>query len=225
MEQANINDKRLLGIVRFYNSVRGFGFIDTNGYGIDNPKSEKKTTNKELFFSHKDIVSADSLYYFEGELVTFSYKKSTEQKRDYAKRVRLFQYSKEEFLLAMEYLGNYSTINGTLIIKKVAEEFLKFKKTPGTAAFVFDSLRELYANNFKNNDPDNFVFNVFSNGTLFDCLVNPELKGITLSDMDSVEFFKQHLAQASYRLNSPSTFSGIIPVLANNSLEDIRYYI
>ena len=93
MEQANINDKRLLGIVRFYNSVRGFGFIDTNGYGIDNPKSEKKTTNKELFFSHKDIVSADSLYYFEGELVTFSYKKSTEQKRDYAKRVRLFQYS------------------------------------------------------------------------------------------------------------------------------------
>ena len=103
-----MDQRRLLGIVRFYDAEKGFGFIDTNGYGIDAPDSETKSEHIELFFSYRDLPRSTDIA--SGKWVSFVYEKGDGNKRDYARKIMFVDYSKEEFDLALNYVDAYSRL-------------------------------------------------------------------------------------------------------------------
>ena len=103
-----MEQKRLLGIVRFYNPEKGFGFIDTNGYGIDKPEIESKSTHIELYFGLQDMARGSII--MEGEWVSFVYEKAEDKKRDRARDVKEISFSEDDIELALHYVGQYSII-------------------------------------------------------------------------------------------------------------------
>lgn len=57
--QDNNKDKRCLGIIRFWDESRSFGFIDTNLYGIEDVANNTTTSQGvELYFNYRDIAYA-----------------------------------------------------------------------------------------------------------------------------------------------------------------------
>ena len=106
MDNAGVKnrDKRLLGYVRFFDIDKGFGFIDTNGLGIDATNSDQPSKSIELFFGSRDCYGT----FIDNEWVSFVYKKASGKKRDYANYVRTLRYNEEELSLAMQYSGIYA---------------------------------------------------------------------------------------------------------------------
>lgn len=99
---------RVIGIVRFYNKEKDFGFIDTNYYSCDVPESMIGGTN-ELFFRAHDIKDGSKL--ISGCWVTCEIKKTEESKSDRARYICSILPSKADFELALKYVGKYSIIN------------------------------------------------------------------------------------------------------------------
>ena len=117
--------KRLLGIVRFFDPVKGFGFIDTNGYGIDPPSSQSASEHIELFFSYRDVGYSSVMA---GQWVSFVYIKNEGHKRDRARSIKDVTYSEDDFILALQYKGPYSSIpspvrRNEIIVKNVVDSF------------------------------------------------------------------------------------------------------
>lgn len=111
MEQGRIKRQCtfLIGRVKFYDFERGFGFIETNGFGINTVATINNSTPVELFFCYRDLGSQGEIVQ-EGDWVSFLYKKADEKKRDYAKSVRLLRYKESEYPLVLQYRGEYSNI-------------------------------------------------------------------------------------------------------------------
>lgn len=101
------HENRLLGVVRFYDEDRGFGFIDTNGYGIDSLGQENYSESVELFFCERDFRG----FVCANEWVTFVYKKANGKKRDYAKYIRPMRNTIEDLQLALNYHGPYGKMS------------------------------------------------------------------------------------------------------------------
>lgn len=101
------HENRLLGVVRFYDEDRGFGFIDTNGYGIDSLGQENYSESVELFFGERDFRG----FVCANEWVTFVYKKANGKKRDYAKYIRPMRNTIEDLQLALNYHGPYGKMS------------------------------------------------------------------------------------------------------------------
>lgn len=87
-------ENRLIGVVRFYDSNKGFGFIETNGLGIDDAFSCNTSNSVELFFSYRDLSSDVQIR--DGIWVSFLYKKEVGKKRDHALLVKPLLYTREE---------------------------------------------------------------------------------------------------------------------------------
>ena len=222
MELANNQERRLLGIVRFYDQDRGFGFIDTNGYGIDKPDSVNKVVDKELFFCYRDIKSDLPFLFYEGVWVTFVYKKSYEQKRDFAKQVKLLRHNRNEFSLALQYQGIYASILGHDVIKSIAEELLEENRE---TTFVLGSLFQLYENRVRDNGFDSFVLQYFGQGVVFDLLFDEATIEVISPDISVYGSIIFHLSVAFFDINNPTLFSRCIPRLTAEGTVDIRDYI
>lgn len=100
IEPKSLNaDKRLIGIVKFFDSDKGFGFIITNNAGIN--------TNETGLVDYY-VNSRDCKHYTpnEGDWVTFKPKNSK------AVNVRKMKYDKSTLFLAMKYRGKYAKIEG-----------------------------------------------------------------------------------------------------------------
>lgn len=146
------NSNRLLGIVRFYDEYKQFGFIDTNGYGIDEDNTLEKSNSIELYFSARDLIPGT--FIFEGDWVSFIYERCTKKKRDHARQVRQLQYTIEEFSLAILYRDDYSRIFSRMehhrtysadVITTFSSNYLLEKKSDKQA--LFDSLISAYSKN------------------------------------------------------------------------------
>ncbi len=98
--------KRLVGIVERYGSVKGFGFIATNCYGIKDGTSELV----ELYFNQGTISSENTGRIQEGVVVTFNIGKSKQGK--IALNVKTLERKKDDILCVLNYNGGYSHIKG-----------------------------------------------------------------------------------------------------------------
>lgn len=143
-----MQQKRLLGIVRFFDPIKGFGFIDTNGYGIDPPSSQSVSEHIELFFSYRDVGYCSVMA---GQWVSFVYKKSEGHKRGRAKSIKDIDFSEDDINLALHYKEPYSYIlsparRGKMVVTNVVEIIAKY--------FYFSW------SNYSNDTSVNFLSNV-----------------------------------------------------------------
>ncbi|OUO95693.1 RecQ family ATP-dependent DNA helicase, partial [Barnesiella sp. An22] len=96
---------RHIGIVKFYDSLKGFGFVITNNYGLDN---DNKNHLKEIFINSTSFVG-----YFkpnEQDWIVFDVEESKRGPR--AINSRPLSGLKEDLILALGYIGEFAKIQG-----------------------------------------------------------------------------------------------------------------
>ena len=98
---------RLIGVITYINYDKGFGFLSTNGYGIDKDDLNDKI---QLYFKISSLENPECT--FEGDWVTFIFQKNNnpKHKRDSAISIRLINFDKADFLLSLQYRGIYANI-------------------------------------------------------------------------------------------------------------------
>lgn len=105
-KQKNDNIIRLIGIVKFYDSDKGFGFISTNWYGL----STKPEDEKKLFDFYFRGLESD-----EGDIVIFT----PDIKQNKAINVKHITNIKNALNVAMKYRGKYAKIIGRDLHKPI----------------------------------------------------------------------------------------------------------
>lgn len=146
-----VSNKRLLGVIRFFDQAKGFGFIDTNGYGIYDNVSGGDPQFVELFFCQKNTKQVLS----EGMWVTFVFKKSNHGKRDIADSVKRLRCTEEELVLALQYNTVYSDMcieNSRTTVKVIANalSYLLYYNANQSyrVRLVYNTLLEAYKNGY-----------------------------------------------------------------------------
>ena len=97
---------RHIGIVKFFDSTKGWGYIVTNSKGFSEDE-EKGSIIKELFV-HKSRINSGLLR--EGQWVTFD--KYKDKHGFAANQVQLLSEKVEDILVALKYTDEYSKIEG-----------------------------------------------------------------------------------------------------------------
>ena len=102
-----MTQQRLIGVITYIDYDKGFGFLSTNGYGIDKDDLNDKI---QLYFKISSLENPE--YIFEGDWVTFIFKKnySSKHKRDNAISIRLINFDNADYLLSLQYRGLYANI-------------------------------------------------------------------------------------------------------------------
>ena len=99
-EQKDANQSnRLIGIVKFFDSAKGFGFIITNNAGIN----ANETRLVDFYVNSRDCKNYTPN---DGDWVTFKSKKSK------AVNVRKLKYDTSTLFFAMKYRGKFAKIKG-----------------------------------------------------------------------------------------------------------------
>ena len=100
--------KRLIGVVKFFDSYKDFGFITTNSKGMSGkPEDEKKLYSFYICSSEWKSSS----YPKDGEWVILTPQKTSRGKWNAINAVRL-SYDKASLIEAMKYRGKYAKIEG-----------------------------------------------------------------------------------------------------------------
>lgn len=101
------DDMRLLGIVKWFDFTKGFGFLVTNSRGTNQTKGEE---NKliEIFIHQSEVTSG----YIPNDNHWVSFVKKKEKRGISAKDVKKLDFDKEGLLLGLQYRGMYSSIEG-----------------------------------------------------------------------------------------------------------------
>lgn len=102
-----MEQQRLIGVITYIDYDKGFGFLSTNGYGIDTDGLNDKI---QLYFKISSLENPE--YIFEGDWVTFILQKNNnpKHKRDSAISIRLINFDKTDYLLSLQYRGIYANI-------------------------------------------------------------------------------------------------------------------
>lgn len=102
-----MEQQRLIGVITFIDYDKGFGFLSTNGYGIDIIDLNDKI---QLYFKISSLENPE--YIFEGDWVTFNLQKNNDSKhkRDNAINIRLINFNKADYQLSLQYRGIYANI-------------------------------------------------------------------------------------------------------------------
>ena len=109
-DSKNNIPKRLIGVVKFYDDYKDFGFIITNGKEV-----EDIVDWKESFYSFyiSDQEWKSSSYPKEKEWVILTPQKDKQRKNKWnATNVERLEFNKDTLLLAMKYRGKYAKIEG-----------------------------------------------------------------------------------------------------------------
>ena len=186
---SNINNHLyFIGIVRFYDSIKQFGFIDTNMFGKSN--SVITCGGRHLYFRKKDFRENEVLN--AGDWVTFRIFETPEGKNDNARYIRKVSTLKNDFALAMQYTSPYSTIvnenwrhlydvSSYDIKKSIMEIFIQ---TTNGKQIVFDYVIDTLASENANEE----LKHLFANGVCFELLINPTGHGIIVADYEKYEY-------------------------------------
>ena len=105
LEKSKSPKIRHIGIVKFYDSSKGFGFVVTNNYELD---SGSENHIKEVFINSTSFVG-----YYEPEerdWIVFDVEKSRRSPR--AINARSLSGSKEDLILSLGYVGEFAKIKG-----------------------------------------------------------------------------------------------------------------
>lgn len=183
-------ENRLIGVVRFYDSNKGFGFIETNGLGIDDAFSCNTSNSVELFFSYRDLSSDVQIR--DGIWVSFLYKKEVGKKRDHALLVKPLLYTREENVYVQRYLGAYAKIFYTADVKlDVLLDFVThvIHHAENGRQFAFDMLMEAFSN-----DKSDIINRLIYLDYVLDIIVHPGDNNIIVKEEDIYYSFLTQLS-------------------------------
>lgn len=114
----NVAEAQYLGYVNFFKDEEGYGFIVTNGRGID---GDGKTTRlREVFFHISDYAGEAPLLV--GDCVTFDLAKKEKLK---AHNINKLKTSPEDYTIGKLYTATYSHIIGTVKREYITKDFQK----------------------------------------------------------------------------------------------------
>lgn len=102
-------DDKLIGIVKFYDSDKDFGFIYTNARGSNQSERIKDVIFSYYFNSHS--LSDSSQPVSDGDWVTFRIGEDN-LGRQRAKQVKKLFYNQKELRIALNYRGDFARISG-----------------------------------------------------------------------------------------------------------------
>ena len=102
-----MEQQRLIGVITYIDYDKGFGFLSTNGYGIDKDDLNDKI---QLYFKISSLENPE--YIFESDWVTFILQRNNnpKHKRDSAISIRLINFDNADYLLSLQYRGIYANI-------------------------------------------------------------------------------------------------------------------
>lgn len=100
--------QRLIGIIKFYDYDKGFGYLVTNNKGINNARGIESQI-KEVFVHHSGVVRGYTPC--NGHWVVFT-KGKDRRGGLVAKNLSKLKYDKESILQALKYRGSYAKILG-----------------------------------------------------------------------------------------------------------------
>ena len=140
-----VNETQYLGFVNLFKAEEGYGFIVTNGLGIDG-ENKKKTQLRQVFFHISDCIGDTDLTI--GECVTFSIA-SSKTERMKALCVERLKATHEVYSLSKRYIGPYSHVIGAVKQEFISKDFQKtihdfFLSTKeGKAIILKDIIKEI----------------------------------------------------------------------------------
>lgn len=178
--QDNNKDKRCLGIIRFWDESRSFGFIDTNLYGIEDVANNPTTSpGVELYFNYRDIAYA--MHPYDGEWVTFIYKPSQRpNQRGFANHVRPLRYDESELQLLLHYQGLYAIIRtpnyGVTVIPRLLDDFLLYATNKQA---IFNWIIEVSLQT----DESKEILRSIANKTCLDILFYPDKYNVSIDNI------------------------------------------
>ena len=107
-EPKKKQEQRLIGIIKFYDDDKGFGYLVTNNKGINNTRGIESEI-KEIFVHSSGIVRGYTPY--DGQWVTFT--KGKDRRGGLAaKNLSKLEFDKESIMQALKYRGSYAKISG-----------------------------------------------------------------------------------------------------------------
>lgn len=107
-EQKQKQEQRLIGIIKFYDYDKGFGYLVTNNKGINNARGIESQI-KEVFVHRSGVVRGYTPC--NGHWVVFT-KGKDRRGGLVAKNLSKLKYDKESILQALKYRGSYAKILG-----------------------------------------------------------------------------------------------------------------
>ena len=189
-------EQRFIGIVKWFDAIKGFGFIVTNNKDIN--KTNDKESNFVEIFVHESELNSDCTL-DEGYWVSFAKEKGKRGLN--AKNVKCLEYDKEDILLSFEYRGIYARFEGTdnkceykyneNVILKIQERV--FRKTGSNDLFK-KTLCE-YIDSCKKELRDSIIEQFFSDESATKVIESLFINGDNdnLRDSTSVELLKANL--------------------------------
>lgn len=107
-EQKKKQEQRLIGIIKFYDNDKGFGYLVTNNKGINNARGIESEI-KEIFVHSSGVACGYTPY--DGHWVTFT--KGKDRRGGLAaKNLSKLEFGKESIMQALKYRGSYAKIFG-----------------------------------------------------------------------------------------------------------------
>lgn len=107
-EQKKKQEQRLIGIIKFYDNDKGFGYLVTNNKGINNARGIESKI-KEIFVHSSGVACGYTPY--DGHWVTFT--KGKDRRGGLAaKNLSKLEFGKESIMQALKYRGSYAKILG-----------------------------------------------------------------------------------------------------------------
>ena len=107
-EQKKKQEQRLIGIIKFYDNDKGFGYLVTNNKGINNARGIESEI-KEIFVHSSGVACGYTPY--DGHWVTFT--KGKDRRGGLAaKNLSKLEFGKESIMQALKYRGSYAKILG-----------------------------------------------------------------------------------------------------------------
>ena len=105
--KSKVESQRVIGIVKFFDPYKGWGFFVTNGKGIQKDLEEGQLISLHITSSEWQSSPDPN----DNELVIFTARHNSRGWR--AIDAERFEYNRENLLLAMKYRAKYARINGT----------------------------------------------------------------------------------------------------------------
>lgn len=118
--KKNVTEAQYLGFISFFKEEEGYGFIVTNGRGIDG--DGMPTRLREVFFHISDYVGDTSLSV--GDCVTFALVSAKKEKLK-AQNISKLETTPEVYTIGKLYTKNYSHVIGTVKREYITKDFQK----------------------------------------------------------------------------------------------------
>ena len=106
-KESNISNQSHIGIIKFYDSYKGFGFVATNSFGTGDSDSNRLV---EVYINSTGLTG--SFEPDDRDWIVFNIEKNIRDRSPRAINAKELESSKDDLLLALNYIGEFAKIKG-----------------------------------------------------------------------------------------------------------------